>query len=196
MFAARARGEATVPTTIAAERATNPFLRAPTLAGRGGPAGGGFRRLRAAKDAFRGAERGRRAVQQGAGDRSDEGRPARPRDAGDGDRQGAGAQSDARRLALADVTLRRRASVARPPRARRDARRPSVTTKAASAIRPSEPASASGASKLMTCWARRLIANASLEQPLIQQQRPKRGEAEGRAGAVEGGGARHRADEA
>lgn len=44
--AARAAGEATVPTTIALERATNPFLRAPdaeTLAGR-----------RRAKDEFRG----------------------------------------------------------------------------------------------------------------------------------------------
>ena len=44
--AARAAGEATVPTTIGAERATNPFLRAPdaeTLA-----------TLRAAKDDFRG----------------------------------------------------------------------------------------------------------------------------------------------
>ena len=44
--AARARGEATVPTTIALERATNPFLRA------GGAEELG--RRRAAKDAFRG----------------------------------------------------------------------------------------------------------------------------------------------
>ena len=46
VFAARERGEPTVPTTIALEKATNPFLRA-----------GGARRfgeLRAAKDSFRG----------------------------------------------------------------------------------------------------------------------------------------------
>lgn len=42
--AARAAGEATVPTTIGAERATNPFMRAPTAARLGA--------LRAAKDAF------------------------------------------------------------------------------------------------------------------------------------------------
>jgi hydroxyacylglutathione hydrolase len=42
----RARGEATVPTTIAAERATNPFLRAASVED--------FARLRAAKDAFQG----------------------------------------------------------------------------------------------------------------------------------------------
>ncbi|MBY9064121.1 hydroxyacylglutathione hydrolase [Sphingomonas yunnanensis] len=41
---ARAAGEATVPTTIAAERATNPFLRAPDVAT--------FARWRAAKDSF------------------------------------------------------------------------------------------------------------------------------------------------
>ncbi len=41
---ARAAGEATVPTTIAAERATNPFLRAPDVAT--------FARRRAAKDSF------------------------------------------------------------------------------------------------------------------------------------------------
>lgn len=41
---ARAVGEATVPTTIAAERATNPFLRAPDVAT--------FARWRAAKDSF------------------------------------------------------------------------------------------------------------------------------------------------
>ena len=43
--AARADGRATVPTTIAAERATNPFLLAPDLAS--------FTERRAAKDAFR-----------------------------------------------------------------------------------------------------------------------------------------------
>ncbi len=46
VFAARARGEATVPTSIGLEKATNPFLRA-----RGAAA---FGALRAAKDAFRG----------------------------------------------------------------------------------------------------------------------------------------------
>ena len=44
--AARAAGEATVPTTMGAERATNPFLRAPTIEELG--------RRRAAKDRFRG----------------------------------------------------------------------------------------------------------------------------------------------
>lgn len=44
--AARARGEATVPTTIALERATNPFMRAGDAAQLGA--------LRAAKDSFRG----------------------------------------------------------------------------------------------------------------------------------------------
>ena len=44
--AARAAGEATVPTTIALERATNPFVRAPSVQE--------FARRRAAKDAFRG----------------------------------------------------------------------------------------------------------------------------------------------
>ena len=42
----RAAGEATVPTTIGAERATNPFLRAPDAEA--------LARLRAGKDAFRG----------------------------------------------------------------------------------------------------------------------------------------------
>ncbi|MDR3509184.1 MAG: hydroxyacylglutathione hydrolase [Caulobacteraceae bacterium] len=46
VFEARARGEPTVPTTIAREKATNPFLRA------GGA--GRFAELRAAKDAFKG----------------------------------------------------------------------------------------------------------------------------------------------
>jgi len=44
--AMRARGEATVPTTIALERATNPFMRAPDVEE--------FARRRAAKDGFRG----------------------------------------------------------------------------------------------------------------------------------------------
>jgi hydroxyacylglutathione hydrolase len=46
VFAARARGEPTVPTSIGAERATNPFLRAPDPAA--------FAAVRAAKDAYRG----------------------------------------------------------------------------------------------------------------------------------------------
>ena len=58
VFAARARGEPTVPTTIAAEKATNPFLRAPRLAARVGAAGRpdfeAFGAVRAAKDGFKG----------------------------------------------------------------------------------------------------------------------------------------------
>jgi hydroxyacylglutathione hydrolase len=58
VFAARARGEPTVPTTIGLEKATNPFLRAPLLAARIGKAGApdheAFAAVRAAKDAFRG----------------------------------------------------------------------------------------------------------------------------------------------
>jgi len=58
VFAARARGEPTVPTTIGLEKATNPFLRAPQLAGRVGAAGQpdfqAFAAVRAAKDAFKG----------------------------------------------------------------------------------------------------------------------------------------------
>jgi hydroxyacylglutathione hydrolase len=46
VFAARARGEPTVPTTIAREKATNPFLRAGDAAR--------FAAVRAAKDVFRG----------------------------------------------------------------------------------------------------------------------------------------------
>lgn len=46
IFALRERGEATVPTTIGAEKAFNPFLRAPDAAA--------FAALRAAKDGFRG----------------------------------------------------------------------------------------------------------------------------------------------
>jgi hydroxyacylglutathione hydrolase len=46
VLAARANGEATVPTTIALERATNPFMRAASAAE--------LAERRAAKDAFRG----------------------------------------------------------------------------------------------------------------------------------------------
>ena len=58
IFAARERGEWTVPTTIGLEKATNPFLRAPALAARVGAAGEpdfkAFAAVRAAKDTFRG----------------------------------------------------------------------------------------------------------------------------------------------
>ncbi len=58
IFAARERGEPTVPTTVALEKATNPFLRAPVLAGRVGKAGApdyeAFGAVRAAKDGFKG----------------------------------------------------------------------------------------------------------------------------------------------
>jgi len=58
IFAARERGEPTVPTTIALEKATNPFLRAPILAARVGKAGApdheAFGAVRAAKDSFKG----------------------------------------------------------------------------------------------------------------------------------------------
>ena len=58
VFAARERGEPTVPTTIGLEKATNPFLRAPALAGRVGAAGKpdyeAFAAVRAAKDTFKG----------------------------------------------------------------------------------------------------------------------------------------------
>ncbi|MHB8529806.1 MAG: hydroxyacylglutathione hydrolase [Caulobacteraceae bacterium] len=58
VFAARRRGEATVPTSIGLEKATNPFLRAPALAGRVGKAGApdfeAFGAVRAAKDGFQG----------------------------------------------------------------------------------------------------------------------------------------------
>jgi len=58
IFAARARGEWTVPTTIGLEKATNPFLRAPLLAPKMGlvdaaPAAA-FAAVRAAKDGFQG----------------------------------------------------------------------------------------------------------------------------------------------
>lgn len=46
VFAARERGEPTVPTTVGAEKATNPFLRAGSAEA--------FAAVRAAKDAFRG----------------------------------------------------------------------------------------------------------------------------------------------
>jgi len=54
VFAARSRGEPTVPTTIGLERATNPFLRAPLLAPDAASPVDAFARVRAAKDAFRG----------------------------------------------------------------------------------------------------------------------------------------------
>jgi hydroxyacylglutathione hydrolase len=54
VFAARKRGEPTVPTTIGLEKATNPFLRAPQLSGPGTLDYEAFARIRAAKDAFRG----------------------------------------------------------------------------------------------------------------------------------------------
>jgi len=58
VFAARERGEATVPTTIALEKATNPFLRAALLAARVGKSGApdfeAFGAVRAAKDNFKG----------------------------------------------------------------------------------------------------------------------------------------------
>ena len=58
VFAARERGEPTVPTTIGLEKATNPFLRAPKLAARVGAAGKpdyeAFAAVRAAKDGFKG----------------------------------------------------------------------------------------------------------------------------------------------
>jgi hydroxyacylglutathione hydrolase len=57
VFAARARDEPTVPTSIGLEKATNPFLRAPRLAHRVGAAGAAdyetFGAVRAAKDGFK-----------------------------------------------------------------------------------------------------------------------------------------------
>jgi len=50
---ARERGEPTVPTTIEAERQTNPFLRAPLLSSEANPAMA-FAEIRAAKDNFKG----------------------------------------------------------------------------------------------------------------------------------------------
>ncbi len=52
VFAARERGEPTVPTSIGLEKATNPFLRAPELVG-GDPLAA-FAQVRAGKDAFKG----------------------------------------------------------------------------------------------------------------------------------------------
>ena len=58
VFAARERGEPTVPTTIGLEKATNPFLRAPLLAAQVGKAGApdyeAFAAVRAANDSFKG----------------------------------------------------------------------------------------------------------------------------------------------
>ena len=57
IFAARERGEPTVPTTIGLEKATNPFLRAPLLAsalGRFSSDAEAFGLVRAAKDGFQG----------------------------------------------------------------------------------------------------------------------------------------------
>ncbi len=58
VFAARERGEWTVPSTVAEEKATNPFLRAPLLAERMGLAGHSdpevFAAVRKAKDGFKG----------------------------------------------------------------------------------------------------------------------------------------------
>ena len=58
VFAARERGEWTVPTTVGEEKATNPFLRAPLLAARLGLAGRSdpevFLAVRKAKDDFKG----------------------------------------------------------------------------------------------------------------------------------------------
>ena len=56
VFAARQRGEPTVPTSIGAEKAANPFLRAPRLkAGEGAPSEAqAFAAVRRAKDAFKG----------------------------------------------------------------------------------------------------------------------------------------------
>ena len=53
VFAARERGEWTVPTTIGAEKAANPFLRAPLLHPELAPVAA-FAAVRAAKDGFRG----------------------------------------------------------------------------------------------------------------------------------------------
>jgi hydroxyacylglutathione hydrolase len=53
IFAARERGEWTVPTTIGLEKATNPFLRAPLLKPELAPAEA-FGAVRAAKDNFKG----------------------------------------------------------------------------------------------------------------------------------------------
>ena len=54
IFAARERGEWTVPTTIGLEKATNPFLRAPVLRPDAATPAEAFGEIRAAKDGFRG----------------------------------------------------------------------------------------------------------------------------------------------
>ena len=54
VFAARQRGEPTVPTTIGLEKATNPFLRAPLLTTAGGSDYEAFGAIRSAKDSFKG----------------------------------------------------------------------------------------------------------------------------------------------
>ncbi len=54
VFAARERGEATVPTTLAVEKATNPFLRAPLLRPDAASPAQAFAEIRAAKDSFKG----------------------------------------------------------------------------------------------------------------------------------------------
>ncbi|ADG08916.1 hydroxyacylglutathione hydrolase [Caulobacter segnis] len=54
VFAARERGEPTVPTTIAAEKATNPFLRAPLLRPNAASPAEAFAEIRATKDSFKG----------------------------------------------------------------------------------------------------------------------------------------------
>ena len=54
IFAARERGEPTVPTTIGVEKATNPFLRAPLLRPNAATPASAFAEIRAAKDSFKG----------------------------------------------------------------------------------------------------------------------------------------------
>lgn len=54
VFAARDRGEPTVPTTIGVEKATNPFLRAPLLRPDAASPAQAFGEVRAAKDGFKG----------------------------------------------------------------------------------------------------------------------------------------------
>lgn len=54
VFAARERGEPTVPTTIGAEKTTNPFLRAPLLRPNAASVAQAFAEIRAAKDSFKG----------------------------------------------------------------------------------------------------------------------------------------------
>jgi hydroxyacylglutathione hydrolase len=54
VFAARERSEPTVPTTIGAEKTTNPFLRAPRLRPHAASAAEAFAEIRAATDSFKG----------------------------------------------------------------------------------------------------------------------------------------------